>query len=29
LIGSALGVGIGFWLSVAVEFVMGSVADQL
>ena len=29
LIGSALGVAIGFWLSVAVEHVMGSVAGQL
>jgi putative ABC transport system permease protein len=29
LIGSALGVAIGFWLSMAVEYVMGSVAGQL
>jgi len=29
LIGSALGVFLGFWLSVGVEFVMGSIAGQL
>jgi putative ABC transport system permease protein len=29
LIGSALGIALGFWLSVVVEFVMGSVASQL
>ncbi len=29
LVGSALGVALGFWLSVAVESLMGSVAAQL
>jgi putative ABC transport system permease protein len=29
VIGSALGIALGFWLSVLVEFVMGSVANQL